>query len=207
MAVNVNEKVKNVYDDNTINSTNFFVRYTHRNRLKKCLKLVGPRLELGKILDYGCGSGIFISKLNKMKHGFAYGYEPFMVDKYENNLPIYKKLDEILIFAPYKTITIFEVMEHLQWVELTKILERCSEMLSHDGVVIISVLIEIGPTILLKEINRFRISKKWKYGFFEFIGALIFGIHGRRENPDKDFMEHKGFDFRELIRFIKSKGW
>jgi len=200
-------KINHAYDNETINSTNFFARYAHRKRIGKCLKLVGPRLELGKILDYGCGSGVFVSKLNKIKSDFIYGYEPFMTERYENDLPIYEKFDDIIKFGPYKTITIFEVLEHLQWTELAKILLQCDEILSPGGIIIISVPIEIGPAILLKEINRFRITKKWGYNFFEFIGSFIFGVRGWRNNPDYDYMEHKGFDFRELIRFIESKGW
>jgi hypothetical protein len=35
----------------------------------------------------------------------------------------------------------------------------------------------------------------------------LFGIAGWHENPDcVHLWEHKGFDFRELIRFIRSKG-
>jgi hypothetical protein len=43
--------------------------------------------------------------------------------------------------------------------------------------------------------------------FFEFIGTSVLGIRVWRENPDQIFMGHRGFDFRELIKFIKSKGW
>jgi SAM-dependent methyltransferase len=166
-----------------------------------------PRLELGNLLDYGCGSGVFIAEINKIKQGIAFGYEPFMTERCQDGLPIYSEYNEILKYAPYQTITIFEVMEHLQWTELANILVRCSEVLHPNGVIIVSVPIEIGPVILIKEINRFRETKQWNYNIFEFLGALIFGIAGWRKNPDWVFMEHKGFDFRELLRFIRSKGW
>ena len=68
---------KNTYDDRTINSPDFFARYAHRNRLKKCLKKVVPRLDLGKVLDYGCGTGVFLSELLKIKPDCVIGYEAF----------------------------------------------------------------------------------------------------------------------------------
>jgi len=197
-----------IYDDYTINSSNFFVRYAHRNRIKKTLKYILPRVKSGKILDYGCGSGLIISKLNEIEPNCATGYEPFMeVPDNKEILPFYSNYSDILKFAPFHTITILEVFEHLQWNEIDNILNRFSELLSSDGIIIVSVPIEMGPALLLKELNRFRLIKKWRYNFGEFIGALVFGIAGKRDNPDLSFMGHKGFDFKELIRYLKSKNW
>jgi 2-polyprenyl-3-methyl-5-hydroxy-6-metoxy-1,4-benzoquinol methylase len=52
-------EVENVrkYDKHTIHSSNLFVRYAHQNRIIKSINYVLPRLEAGKILDYGCGTG------------------------------------------------------------------------------------------------------------------------------------------------------
>jgi 16S rRNA G1207 methylase RsmC len=65
----INEREEHRYDALTINSPNLFARYAHRNRIKKGLRYVIPRLELGNILDYGCGSGVFVSEINKIKPG------------------------------------------------------------------------------------------------------------------------------------------
>jgi 2-polyprenyl-3-methyl-5-hydroxy-6-metoxy-1,4-benzoquinol methylase len=200
--------LSDTYDNRTINSSNPFVGFAHRSRYKKMIKYLTPRLELGKVLDYGCGTGVLISELNNIKPDCCVGYEPFFTTEYcKDNLPIYSDYNDIQKNAPYKTITICEVMEHLQWTELAKILLRFDEILSPDGAIVVSVPIEIGPVILLKELHRSKYEKKWTYRFFEFLGALIFGITGYRENPDDSYMPHKGFDFRHLIRFIKSKNW
>jgi 2-polyprenyl-3-methyl-5-hydroxy-6-metoxy-1,4-benzoquinol methylase len=130
-----------------------------------------------------------------------------MRERCEDGLPVYSEYNDVLKNAPYQTVTVFEVMEHLQWTELANILIRCNELLAPGGAVVISVPIEIGPVILFKELNRYRVTKEWQYTVFEFIGAFLLGIAGRRENPDYAVMRHKGFDFRDLIRFIKSKGW
>jgi SAM-dependent methyltransferase len=173
------------------------------------MEYILPQIKTGKILDYGCGSGFFVSEINKIQPNCAIGYEPFMEERCGENLPVYSNYPDILQYAPYKVITILEVLEHLQWSEIASILNRCNdELLSSDGIIIISVPITIGPALLLKELNLFRITGKWHYNILEFIGALFFGNAGYRDNPDLAFMsDHKGFDFRELIRFIRSKDW
>jgi len=197
------------YETLTIHSPNFFARTAHRARMKKSLEFVKSRLSLGKVLDYGCGTGVLVSKLNELKPGCTIGYEPIYEERYIDGLPIYSELSEISDHAPYHTITVFEVMEHLQYSEIERMFLIFDEILAPNGSVIVSVPIEIGPVILFKQLNRFiRISKKWEYGFFEFLGALLFGIAGRRESSGEPFiLSHKGFDFRELKKFIESKGW
>ena len=201
------------YDDHTINSSCIIARFSHRNRINKCLKLVLNHYRVNEqakkinILDYGCGTGIFISRLNKLIPDVAIGYEPIMNQKHEAMLPIYNNLDIISNFAPFNIITIFEVLEHLQWVEINNILSRCRELLTSNGVILISVPIEIGPVVIFKEFNRYRRTKKWNYGFVELIKTFFLGTKGLRENPESSFMSHKGFDFRELILFLKEKNW
>ena len=205
----------NLYDQETINSKNMFARYSHRTRFKIGLEFIESRLVLGKVLDFGCGTGAFISQVNAIKKGAIIGYEPFYEERFESDLPIYSEYEDLFKHAPYQTITIFQVMEHLQWEEIEKTMNRFDELLDPDGVIIIEVPIEIGPIILIKELNRYRqkkariyTSKKlWSYGLFEFIGTFLFGLPAKRIDPDISFMEHKGFDFRALIRFIKQKGW
>jgi 2-polyprenyl-3-methyl-5-hydroxy-6-metoxy-1,4-benzoquinol methylase len=169
------------------------------------LRYVVPRLNFGNVLDFGCGSGYFISKLNEIKTNCAIGYEPFM-DKKERckeDLPIYADYADILKNAPYSTITILEVLEHAPLSEMPNIFAKFKEALSPDGAVIVSVPIEIGPVVLLKELNRLLFHKrKCNYKFFELILTAFFFISLQREEQ-----EHKGFDFRELIKFIKSQSW
>ena len=199
----------NVYDSNTVNSQNPLARFAHRSRMQRYLKYLVPRLENreGKMLDYGCGSGFLISQLLAVKPYSVFGYEPVLTDRTTENLPISPDLETIRKNAPYHTITCFEVMEHLQWKENAKILSICRELLTEHGELIVSVPIEIGPAVLFKEMNRFRIYRKWRYRFVEFIATTLFGVPGTRPTPDLDYQPHKGFDFRDLIKFFKSKSW
>jgi len=209
------KKIDNIYDQETINSKNLFARFSHRTRFKNGLKFIKSRLDLGKVLDYGCGTGVFVSQVNSIKNGIIAGYEPISKQRYQSDLPIYTEYSDIIKQSPYHTITIFQVMEHLQWDEIGRIMKCFDDLLAPDGVIIIEVPIEIGPIVLIKELNRYRQKKAgvytskrfWSYNLFEFLCTFIFGIPGKRIDPEKTFMEHKGFDFRELIKFIEQKGW
>jgi len=203
------EKTK-TYDDRTINSPNIFARYSHRKRIANVLRQVSKRLDFGKILDYGCGSGVLISELNEMKANCAIGYEPFLSawHGHKEGLPIYVDYADVLANAPYATITILEVLEHVGWDKMSNVFDNFRELLTPDGIVIVSVPIEIGPAVLLKHFNRLRYDKGQHVGihdnFLELISAAFFGAVGYRD-PLKG--SHKNFDFRHLIKFAKSRDW
>ena len=88
-------EIMSSYDSHTINSSNPLARYAHRNRLKRSIKLALPRLSNGMLLDYGCGSGVFVSELNSLVSECAVGYEPFMKERYKDDLPVYSTLDDV----------------------------------------------------------------------------------------------------------------
>lgn len=207
--ISMNQK-KNQYDDQTINASNPLARLSHRSRVMKGYNIVLPRLSEGRLLDYGCGTGVLLNKIKVAPNKFGgecYGYEPFLEERCAENLSIFSDYNKIAELAPFATITVFEVFEHLQWKDISIALNRFKNILKEDGKVYISVPIEIGPVLILKELNRKRLGGNFQYKFFEFIGAAFLGIPGYREDPDFDYMSHKGFDFRHLIRFFKSRGW
>jgi hypothetical protein len=107
------------------------------------------------------------------------------------------------------TITIFEVIEHLSNDKLDEFLSRANKLFNgNNGVIFVSVPIEIGPVLLFKELHRFLVTKKFEYKFFEFLLAVIFGIPGKRiESNGGGYGSHKGFDFRKTLRYFEMKGW
>ena len=195
---------KNIYDENTINAQNFFARFSHRNRINKIFKIVKKYSHHGKVLDYACGTGVLVARAPES----IIGYEPFMLERCQTGLPIYNSLDNIRTFAPFSLICINNLFEHLHFSEIENILTICRNIISDNGCIIVNVPIEVGPVIILKEINRSFFHKEpGGYTFLEFIKAAFLGIVGKRINPNVVFMSHKGFDFRHLISFVRTKGW
>ena len=193
------------YDACTINSTNPFARYAHRMRVKRSVDIAESRVDVGKILDYGCGSGVFIAEMLSKKSNCAIGYEPYMEDRVCDDLPIFKSLQDVKKMGPYATVTLFETAEHLASNELEDFLSMCQQLLTSAGGILISVPIEVGPALILKELNRFFHLKRPEYHFFEFIKSSVFGIPARRADNIK--VSHKGFDFRRFIDTLEASGW
>jgi len=196
------------YADQTIDSPNPFARYAHRGRLQRALNLALPRIGTSKLLDYGCGSGAFIAELRALKKD-AVGYEPFMNERSAPGLPIYSNIDEVSSLGPYGLITLFETIEHLENRQIDEFLATCRKLLSGSGTVLLSAPIEIGPGLLLKEFNRYmrqpRHSRHCGYSWSELLKASLFGIAPEREPGI--LSNHKGFDFRQVIRCLESRGW
>lgn len=195
------------YDGNTINSPNPLARFAHRTRVKNALKLAEDRIPAGRILDYGCGTGVFIRAVNERKPDTAFGYDAFLKTSLDPTLKIYGEFDEVRQHAPFATVTLFETIEHLWDDEINQFLDRAASVLEADGKVLISGPIEVGPALLLKEFNRrvVRRSKKSPYKLGELFKAAFLGQAGPRAEDVKN--SHRGFDFREAIKKIEKHGW
>jgi len=194
----------------TIDSPNPIARYAHRSRLRKSLALALARIGTGKVLDYGCGSGAFISAVLDLKKDIV-GYEPFMQERSAPDLPIYSRIEDVKALGPYTLVTLFETIEHLQDEELDAFLRTCRDLLSRDGIILISAPIEIGPALLLKELNRYLRTPRalrpecLEHTASELLRASLFGVPPSRTRNVK--ASHKGFDFRRTILHLEDRGW
>ena len=100
----------------------------------------------------------------------------------------------------------FETIEHLTNAEIEQFLTDCSDLLAPDGGIIVSGPIEIGPALILKEMNRSVLRfHRSDYGAVEFLKASLLGIVGRR--PENIKITHQGFDFRNAIAFLRELQW
>jgi hypothetical protein len=194
------------YDAQTINAPNPLVRFAHRNRVRRSLTLALPRLGSGKLLDYGCGTGVFISEVIARYPGRAIGYEPFMTERSSASLPIFDTLAELELRGPYNLITLFETIEHLSDEELSSFLKFAEEVLTPTGGILISAPIEIGPALIFKDLNRSAFRRKLsEHRPLELLKAGIFGIPARRAENLKT--SHRGFDFRRARNYLGNRGW
>ncbi|CAH9018312.1 hypothetical protein NURINAE_00853 [Candidatus Nitrosacidococcus sp. I8] len=96
-------------------------------------------------------------------------------------------------------VTAFEVCEHLYSYELESFIKESNRVLQDNGILIISVPIMYGLSLLPKVLNRIFLFRKFEYSFFEFLKSLFGLTIDRPSNPKPT---HKGFDFRELKKYI-----
>ena len=194
------------YDAGTVNARNPLARYAHRNRIRRSLKLALPRLGEGRVLDYGCGPGVFVAEVLARRAGAAVGYEPFMTERSRAKLPIYNTLSEIEHRGPYGLITLFETIEHLSSQERNDFLDFAHRNLSPGGNLLISGPIEIGPALIMKDLNRFALRMRpSEHKLLELLKAAVLGIPARRAEDIKT--SHRGFDFREILAELRAAGW
>jgi 2-polyprenyl-3-methyl-5-hydroxy-6-metoxy-1,4-benzoquinol methylase len=186
------------YDGGTIHARNPLARYAHRSRIRRSLILALPRLGSGRVLDYGCGSGVFVAEVLMRRPGAAIGYEPYMTERTRGLLPIYNSLSDVETHGPYQLITLFETIEHLSSGERDTFLDFARRNVAVGGSLLISAPIEIGPALIVK-----RRASEHQLG--ELLKAAFLGIPARRAEDIKT--SHRGFDFRETLRTLRDTGW
>ncbi len=110
--------------------------------LKSKIKMVSGHVSRGTILDYGCGTGMFLSAINKAGWE-TYGMEPDDDARKiasENGNNVFSDKDRMKTYITdkkFNAITLWHVLEHVTDMEET--LAFFKERLNNDGVLIIAV--------------------------------------------------------------------
>jgi SAM-dependent methyltransferase len=197
------------------------IAWSHQRRFETGLALA-RRFAGQKILDYGCGDGTFLALLaaGSDAPALAVGAEldGYQVDDCRRRLgdraglrfePI-SALDDEVHRGAYDGVVCMEVLEHV--VDLTTVIERLWRMLSADGTLLVSVPVETGLPLLLKQAAR-RIAG-WRgigdypgtspYTWAEYRASLVAGSTPHLERPvygldaRTRFHDHKGFNWMVL---------
>lgn len=201
------------YDAETINSRNPIARYAHRNRVERSVSLALPLLDDmkasgggGRLLDFGCGSGVFVARISALRPLSAFGFEPFMTERTQTALPIATTMAGAEANGPYSLVTLLETIEHLTDLELQSFLDFAARVLEPEGKILVSAPIEIGPALFAKDANRFWLrGRRSEHGALEFAKAAFLGIPARRAQDIKG--SHRGFDFRQAVQSLRRAGW
>lgn len=179
----------------------------HWAALKHAVALV--QVNAGTVVEIGCGEGYLIPTLSKYsdrvvavdvsekmlntaKSYFSFPNTAFMLDD------ITSPQHQELTTAQYDWVICLEVLEHLpKWDVGVRNLIR---LIRPGGMLLISMPVEVGLPLLLKEIGRiasYGRGSGWKRGHFV---RKLFG--SRFSVPRENYGSHMGFDYREvLLRF------
>jgi 2-polyprenyl-3-methyl-5-hydroxy-6-metoxy-1,4-benzoquinol methylase len=197
------------------------VAWSHGSRFRLAAHLAA-RKEGGALLDYGCGDGTFIA----LTHGtFA---RVVGADTDEAQLDDCRRrfsaLDDVLFLetsaltaaphrAAYDAVTCMEVLEHCTDAERRRVIDELGHLCAPQGLIIISVPIEIGPALAAKQL--FRVLAAWRgqgdyqyretYSPKEWLRAVLARPRLARAEylvgpPGEEhrYCGHKGFDWRVL---------
>lgn len=216
------------YARKQILSASRLIAWSHRRRFEMALELT--RGFAGKrILDYGCGDGTFLALLMSQDYApaGAVGAEISneLVEDCRRRLGEIGGLSFVLTSelkrpehtGAYDAVICMEVLEHV--VNADEELDRLVSLLTQDGRLIISVPVETGPALIIKQmVRRFA---GWlgvgdypgtsSYSLGEIVAALFARSSQHVKRPiHKDpsrraFHDHKGFNWRILRDMVAAR--
>ncbi len=198
------------YEQQTLNHPNPIARYAHRSRLKLALETAGKVLPVGgTLLDYGSGQGAYLAALRERlksqnrENERLVGYDPFMPVAFPG-VEIVADLSAI----PDRSVdcvTVLEVCEHLDDKETESMLTEVARVLKPGGQLLVTVPIVIGPVILIKELSRCLLFRRWSdHSIGELLSCAFLCKVPRRAESIKH--SHRGYDWR-VTRERLSQRW
>lgn len=213
------------YARHQIHSRDKLVAWSHTRRFKTALTLA--RDFAGKrLLDYGCGDGTFVAltMMNEAAPALAVGAELLQhhVDDCRTRYQVESRLQFVAIndldgaghANRYDAVFCMEVLEHV--VDWGPPFDRFTRLLAPDGKLIISVPVETGLPLIIKQAVR-RVAGWRQLGYYPgslpySFGELAKGIRAGRaqhltrtvlDKGDGPYHDHHGFNWMRLRERVK----
>jgi SAM-dependent methyltransferase len=199
------------------------VRWSHGSRFEVARALVAPRAG-GRLLDYGCGDGTFVAMVHDgFTETVGVDVDPKQTDEAAARLG---HLPGVRFgstsapcpgpqpLAPFDVVTCMEVLEHCLEDERRRVIGELARLAAPSGLVVVSVPIEIGPSLAAKQFARAMAGLRGlgdyrhreRYSPLE-VARSVFGLRIPRAVLDGDgpagpyrYHGHKGFDYRDVGR-------
>jgi SAM-dependent methyltransferase len=206
------------YEAKQLLSSSRIVRWSHGSRFvlaRGMVKALGGR----SLLDYGCGDGTFVKKVRDLvDRCVASDVVPCDLSHLDDvTFVAIRDLDETHS-CRYDLVFCMEVLEHCVAADVDTVLDDLRRLVSPGGTVVISVPIEIGPTLLGKQMIR-RLLGARKLGDYEWteryslramVRMLFADQHSTIDRPfygdgQRTWHSHFGFNWRALKSKVESR--
>jgi len=201
------------------------VAWSHGSRFALARALVLPRAG-GRLLDYGCGDGTFVALAHEAfvaTHGAD--VEPRQLAECRERLGGLPGVSFSLTRdlsrsdGPWDAVTCMEVLEHCLDDERRRVVAELARLAAPGGLIVISVPIEIGPSLAGKQFFRALAGLRGlgdyehreRYSPLELLRAIGGGLAPRvafdGDGPDGPYryFGHKGFDYRQLEAELRER--
>jgi SAM-dependent methyltransferase len=199
---------------------NTIIAWSHQSRFRLARKLVEP-FAASRLLDYGCGDGTFLAEVHDLfptavgadiDLNQAIDCRTRFADMPGLSFVLTNELAGAAHEGAYQVVSCMEVLEHCVDQHRDQVLLNLRRLVSPDGIVIISVPIEIGPTLIGKQIVRtlagWRGLGDYKYNerytIYELFRMVFAGERTAIPRPlypngnGSGFHPHQGFNWRTL---------
>jgi SAM-dependent methyltransferase len=201
------------------------VRWSHGSRFELARALVSARAG-GRLLDYGCGDGTFVAMVHaEFAESVGLDVDPKQLDECTarlGHLPgVRFALTSATPPAPgvWDVVTCMEVLEHCLEPERRRVIDELSRFVAPSGLVVVSVPIEIGPSLVAKQFARAIAGLRGlgdyrhreRYSPLELLRSLAGAavprvvLEGRGPNGPYRYHGHKGFDYRDVARELSER--
>lgn len=216
------------YAQSQIYSRAKLISWSHRGRFATGLRLA-REVAGAKTLDYGCGDGTFLGLLaaGDSTPRVSVGAElyPAMIEECRQRFAGHDGLRFVLVSdldrreeqASYDVIYCMEVFEHV--VNPVPLLDQFNQLLTPNGRLVISVPIETGVPVVVKQVVR-RVAGWQGIGHYpgttgyspaEMLKSVFAGSRQHITRPiimrddGTTFHDHKGFNWRVLRALVRER--
>jgi len=210
------------YSERLLEHGSFLTRLAHKGRYGRTLDLVSD-VQGAIAIDFGCGDAMILRRAYDrgiVRGGYGIDNDPAMR---ESAAGTFAGIDGFLFVDPgtlAETVApgscdlaiCTEALEHIP--NPTAILDAICRYCRPGAHVLITVPIEIGPSLVGKQVGRYLAGLRRPYGhesynYRELFSAAVLwnarGFDSSHTQPDATRTGHKGFDFREVERELRSR--
>jgi len=182
----------------------------------------------GRLLDYGCGDGTFVAMVHtEFREALGWDLDPRQIAECRSRLGHLPGVRFEVAPDPrspvpdprspipdprWDAVTCMEVLEHCVEDERRRVLDVLAALVRPGGLVVISVPIEIGPSVAGKQLFRALAGMRnlgdyrhrERYSPVEMLQSLLgrrvprVAFEGQGSSGSYRYYGHKGFDYREL---------
>ena len=219
------------YAQKQLLSRSGLVRWSHGSRFRLARALVEP-FAGRRLLDYGCGDATFLALVHDL-FPQALGVDvdgaqimdcaQRFADVPGVSFLTTDRLADATHAGRYDIVVCMEVLEHCPDDVQAGVLDRVRDVTTPGGTIVISVPIEIGPTLVAKQAARGLVARgglteyasRERYAPGELLRMTFAGVgteFPREEYVGRDnngrpsrFTGHKGFNWRKLQRAVEQR--
>ncbi len=209
------------YSQRLLQQGNRLTRLAHRSRFGNVLDALRG-VQYTQALDYGCGDGWLLKMAyeeNLIEAGLGVEIDPVMLSACREifaDLPSFQfcqphEISEKISPKSCDLILCTETLEHVE--EPESVLQQMLAYSQPGAKIVISVPIEIGPSLLFKQVGRYFANRTGNYGYeryrlSELLSASI--LWDADSFPSSHSMKvplrsHKGFDYRKIENLLQQK--
>jgi SAM-dependent methyltransferase len=200
------------------------VRWSHGSRFELARALVLSRAG-GRLLDYGCGDGTFVAMAHAaFTEAVGLDVDPWQLVECSQRLGHLPGVrfavtrpasgSEQPAYGVWDIVTCMEVLEHCLEDERRRVIGELARFVAPSGLVIVSVPIEIGPSLAAKQLARAFAALRGlgdyehreRYSPLEMLRSVAgstvprVAVEGRGSDGPYRYYGHKGFDYRDVAR-------